>query len=134
MKLREELSAYCSFYPTLERTDRTSQPVQEIGFTRIYYTNPFCMRKFTVHQNLETTENLLEMSEVCNAFTQTFPTASFLENYCVLFAEDLRNGMDYRLYCTQKIANYQVEIRFVRENCIVTIHAYSKKERKKNYV
>lgn len=116
----------CTFNNTFDFHSLRSGAVSEPAYFRLNFSeNRWWSSLFSVHKELETPERIREMSDVCSSLISAFPTLSDLEDFCLLNAEDLRNGHEYNLYVTGQELNYWLRID-TEGNYPVFIHALTK--------
>lgn len=118
----------CTFDSVFDSHNLYGRAICEMAYLRMDYSGGrWWTSYFSVHHEKETPERKRELSEVGLALAEMFPSLSALENFCVMNAEDLRNGQEYNLYVSGTELNYWLRIN-VRGDYHVYIHALTKKQ------
>ena len=98
--------------------------MSEMGFTRSDYDGrKWWTTPHPINENLRTPERMKEIDEITAAMQAAFPDLSSLEEFCILFAEDLRRDEEYNLYYNGQTANYW--IRCVLRNRDYNLYIHS---------
>lgn len=131
--IKNNLSRYCDFASAWdhkapgENLSSASYPVSEMGFFRCDHDGAQWWRSpFSVRKTLFTPERAKELDAVADALTIEFPNLDALEDYCVMNAEDLRNGHEYNLYLSGDLCNYWIRVNTTRKDYNLYIHAIVK--------
>lgn len=116
----------CTFENTFDFNSLRGRSICEMAYVRMDYSGKrWWTSGFSVHKETETPERVEELVSISTALIDTFPSLSDLEEFCILNAEDLRNGQEYNLYVNGAEMNYWLRVN-TKGNYHVYIHAFTK--------
>ena len=122
-----ELSRNCDFADSFANRTLSGRIPAEMGYTRSDYNGcRWWSSPFPVNEALRTPARAKELDFVTETMLKAFPTLRDLGDFCELFAEDLRQGNEYNLYCTGFFANYWIRAIIRERDYNLYIHSIVK--------